>query len=110
MPEPSMSDAKAERVLHRRLSKAERYLPGILAEWVAHLRQPSASWVRVPLGVLFIVGGLVGFLPILGFWMVPLGLILLALDFALLRRPTAQLIVGSERGWRRLRRRWRGGR
>ena len=32
---------------------------------------------------------------------------LLALDFALLRRPTATLIVGGERGWSRLRRRWR---
>jgi hypothetical protein len=109
MPDqPSMSDAKAERVLHRRLDKAERHLPGFLADWVAHLRQPSASWVRVPLGLILIVGGVLGFLPILGFWMVPLGLVLLALDFALLRRPTAQLIVGGERGWSRLRRWWRG--
>jgi glucose/arabinose dehydrogenase len=102
------ADAKAERILHRRLDRAEQHLPGFLAEWVAHLRKPSASWVRVPLGVLFVVAGSLGFLPILGFWMVPVGLILLALDFALLRRPTAQLIVGGERLWTRIRRSWSG--
>jgi hypothetical protein len=30
-------------------------------------------WARLVVGVLLIVGGLLGFLPILGFWMVPLG-------------------------------------
>ena len=102
-------DAKTERILQRRLDEAEEQLPGPLAEWVAHLRKPSASWVRIPLGLLFIVGGFLGFLPILGFWMVPLGLLLLALDFALLRRPTAYLIVSGERLWSRFRRRWREG-
>ena len=85
----------------------QRLLPGILGRWVAHLREPSVSWVRVPLGVLLVLGGLLGFLPVLGFWMAPLGLVLLALDVALLRRPTARLLVGGERLWGRLRRAWR---
>ena len=99
--------AKTERMLHRRLDRAERLLPGTLGGWVAHLRRPSASWVRVPLGVLLVLGGLLGFLPVLGFWMAPLGLVLLALDVALLRRPTARMLVGGERLWGRLRRAWR---
>ena len=99
--------AKTERMLHRRLDRAERLLPGALGRRVAHLRQPSASWLRVPLGVLLVLGGLLGFLPVLGFWMVPLGLVLLALDVALLRRPTARMLVGGERLWGRLRRAWR---
>lgn len=33
-----------------------------------------------PVGLLFMVGGVFGFLPILGFWMFPLGLALIALD------------------------------
>jgi hypothetical protein len=37
------------------------------------------------MGVLFICGGLFGFLPILGFWMLPVGLVLLADDVAPLR-------------------------
>lgn len=108
MADRNPDDVRTERVLHRRLDRLEQRLPRPLAAWLAHLRQPSASWVRVPLGVLLVVGGVLGFLPVLGFWMVPLGLVLLALDFALLRRPTATLIVGGERGWSRLRRRWRG--
>ena len=59
----------------------------------ARLHKPSASWTRVPLGVLLVLGGSVGFLPVRGFWMVPLGLLLLALDVALLRRPTVRTIV-----------------
>ena len=100
---------KTERMLQRRLDRAERLLPGSFGRWVAHLRQPSASWVRVPLGVVLVLGGLLGFLPVLGFWMVPLGLLLLALDVALLRRPTASMLVGGERLWGRLRRTWRTG-
>ena len=102
-----MSDspgAKARRVVDRRLDRAERHLPGLFAAWLAHLRHPSASWVRVPLGLLLILGGLLGFLPVLGFWMLPLGLGLLSLDVALLRRPTARDIVAGERRWRTFRR------
>ena len=54
--------------------------------------------------MLLIVGGLLGFLPILGFWMLPLGIALLSLDVALLRRPTARVIVAGERRWRLYRR------
>jgi Bacterial regulatory helix-turn-helix protein, lysR family len=77
---------------------------GTLGRWLEHLREPSASWVRVPLGVLLVLGGLLGFLPVLGFRMVPLGLVLLALDIALRRRPTARMLVGGERLWGRFRR------
>ena len=101
---PNTSGGKAKRVVDRRLHRAERLLPGMLGEWLAHLRHPSASWLRVPLGVLLILGGLLGFLPVLGFWMLPLGLLLLSLDVALLRRPTAKVIVAGERRWRRFQR------
>lgn len=102
------SDRKVERVLHRRLDRIQRLLPATLALWLQHLRKPSASWVRVPLGIFFILGGIFSVLPVFGLWMLPLGLVLLALDVALLRRPTAALIVGGERRWHRLRRWWRG--
>lgn len=42
--------------------------------------------VRSVLGALLIVGGVFGFLPILGFWMIPLGGALIALDIPPLRR------------------------
>ena len=108
MADMDHKDRKAERVLHRRLDRAQEMLPGLMGEWLGHLRHPSASWVRVPLALLLILGGVFSFLPVLGFWMLPLGLVLLALDVALLRRPTAAMIVGGRRRWRRWRRRWRG--
>jgi hypothetical protein len=42
--------------------------------------------VRLALGLVLIVGGVFGFLPILGFWMIPLGAVLVALDIPPLRR------------------------
>lgn len=39
-----------------------------------------ARGIRSFVGALFIVGGIFGFLPILGFWMLPLGVAFIALD------------------------------
>jgi purine-cytosine permease-like protein len=47
---------------------------------------PASIFLRVPLGLIFVVGGLLGFLPILGYWMVPVGLLILSIDFPLVRR------------------------
>jgi purine-cytosine permease-like protein len=47
---------------------------------------PANMLLRVGLGVAMIFGGLLGFLPILGYWMVPLGLLILSIDFPLVRR------------------------
>jgi hypothetical protein len=102
-------EAKAGRILDRRLDRVQRALPPALADWVGHLRRPSASWVRVPLGILLVLGGALSFLPFLGVWMLPLGLALLSLDFVLLRRPTARMLVSGERLWLRFRRRRRPG-
>ena len=56
-------------------------------------------WVRIPLGILLVVGGIFGALPILGFWMLPLGLILLSADFPWAKRVLAYLKLT----WRRVR-------
>jgi len=42
--------------------------------------------VRIVTGVLLCLFGLVGFLPILGFWMLPLGLLVLSYDLPFVRR------------------------
>jgi hypothetical protein len=49
------------------------------------LRQ-TAKASRILLGVLLIIGGLLGLLPILGFWMIPLGAVLLARDIPAVER------------------------
>ena len=54
------------------------------------VRSPAAAPFRIPLGVALTAGGVVGFLPILGFWMVPLGLAILAQDVPFMRPPLAR--------------------
>ena len=41
-------------------------------------------------GLLLIVGGVFGFLPVLGFWMIPLGAAIIAVDVTLMRRRLAR--------------------
>jgi len=50
------------------------------------LKVPANPFVRIAIGVLLVLGGCVGFLPILGFWMIPLGLIVLSIDLPPVRR------------------------
>jgi hypothetical protein len=54
---------------------------------------PQSKPIRIGLGILLIVGGLVGFLPVLGFWMIPLGLLVLSVDLPIVRRWRRQLTV-----------------
>ena len=58
-----------------------------------HVHLPASRWVRIALGTLFVLGGLVGFLPIVGFWMVPVGLIILSVDVPAVRRLKRRLEV-----------------
>lgn len=72
----------------------------MIPDW---LRHPKWKWLRPPLGAALVLLGLLGFLPVLGFWMIPLGLAVLAVDFPAARRAEQALL----RQWRRLRARWR---
>ena len=54
---------------------------------------PAGRWQRIALGVALVLGGIVGFLPILGFWMIPLGLFVLSFELASVRRLRRRLIV-----------------
>ena len=67
------------------------------------LRNHRHPWVRRGAAVLLILGGLLGFLPILGFWMLPLGLILLSDDIPWLRRQRRRLQSWIGRRWRQKR-------
>ena len=58
---------------------------------------PRNRAVRIGIGILLILGGIVGFLPVLGFWMLPLGLALLAQDVPVMRGPFARVIASVNR-------------
>lgn len=69
-----MKNRNKRRVIvlsYRFLKGGKRYLPPVF---------------RGLLGLVMIAGGIVGFLPILGFWMVPLGIALVATDIPPLQR------------------------
>lgn len=65
------------------------------------LRRRLPGWrpARLGLGLALVAGGMLGFLPILGFWMIPLGLSVLAVDSPPLRRLERRLAVRYGR-WR----------
>lgn len=88
---------KAE--LDRHMAWFEGKLPPRPARFVGWLRQPSSRFVRIPLAVLLVVGGLFSFLPVLGLWMLPLGLILIAQDVPFLQEPLARALGWAERKW-----------
>ena len=58
---------------------------------------PRSRGARICIGVLLILFGILGFLPVLGFWMVPLGLLVLSYEFAVVRRLRRRLAVWWER-------------
>ncbi len=53
------------------------------------------------LGTALVIMGIFGWLPILGFWMIPLGLLVLSVDFHYARRFRRHLEVWSGRRRRR---------
>jgi hypothetical protein len=89
-------DRDAER-LDRKIDRIADGLPESAGGFLRWLKSPSSRWVRIPIALLLIVGGVVGFLPVLGFWMIPLGLLFLAQDVPFLQRPILQALTWLER-------------
>lgn len=61
---------------------------------------PASRIGRLVVGILFIIGGVLGFLPILGFWMIPLGFLILSVDFPFIRRFRRNQEVRLGRWWK----------
>lgn len=58
---------------------------------------PESRGLRITIGSLLVVFGMLGFLPVLGFWMVPLGVLVLSYEFASIRRLRRRTVVWWER-------------
>lgn len=92
--------------LEHACARLEEHLPRSFRRAFHWTRGPSAKAVRIPIGVLFMLGGLLWFLPILGAWMLPLGLLLLAQDVKWLRRPVGRAILWLVDRWEGLKARF----
>jgi hypothetical protein len=90
---------QSKKELDRHFAWFEGKLPAGPARFVGWLRQPSSWPVRIPLAILLLAGGFFSFLPVLGLWMLPLGLLLFAQDVPILRKPLARLFGWIERKW-----------
>jgi hypothetical protein len=69
----------------RRLVRLIDRLPARVRTLVHLLSRPSSRWLRIAASVTLIIGGVFAILPVLGVWMLPIGLALLAEDVAFLR-------------------------
>ena len=63
---------------------------------------PRSRLLRITIGILLMIGGLFSFLPILGVWMVPLGLLVLSIDIPRVRRWRRRFAVWFHRRYPRL--------
>jgi hypothetical protein len=101
-----MADS-GEKVMNEAFDRLEEETPDRVSRAIRWLRDPKARWIRIPVGVLFILGSMLWFLPVLGIEMLPIGLLLIAQDVPVLRKPVGRFMIWVERKWVALRRRWK---
>lgn len=93
----SRNQIEASRADDWRIERLINRLPKRIGSAIRFVRQPSGRWLRIPMGVLLTFGGVLWFLPILGLWMFPLGLMLLADDVPPLRSLRCRALDWVER-------------
>lgn len=95
-PGAQPDDDEAEAYIRARIER----LPPPLRDAAHGLRRPGARWLRRAIGVLLMLCGVLWFLPLLGFWMLPLGLFLIAEDLPASKRRLARLLMRVEAWWK----------
>lgn len=66
---------------------------GRVRNWIRKRVPPG---FRLPIGLVVMTAGVFGFLPVLGFWMIPLGIAIAAMDVG----PLLRYVTGRRRGGR----------
>lgn len=99
-------DQQGQGTLDKAYDGLEQEAPDRVSRAIRWLRKPEARWIRWPVGLALIAAGFVGFLPIVGVEMIPLGLLLIAQDIPFLRRPVGAAMLWLEAKWRALRDWW----
>jgi hypothetical protein len=92
--------------LDKAFDELEQEAPGFLTGAICWMRKPQARMVRLPLGILCIVGGFLWFLPVVGIELLPIGLLLVAQDVPFLRGPVARMTLYLLDQWTHLRKWW----
>jgi hypothetical protein len=100
-----MTTTEAE--LNRYFEMIDRRVPISISQFIRWLRMPSSFAIRLVIAILLILGGIFSFLPVLGLWMLPLGLLLIAQDVPLLQEPLVAAFAWVEAKWEWLKVKWR---
>lgn len=100
-----MTSAKA--ALDSYFDRIDQRVPVWASRFIRWLRKPSSLIIRWLIALLLIVGGVFSFLPVLGLWMLPLGLILIAQDVPILQKPLVSALEWIEAKWEGVRAAWR---
>ena len=79
------------------MDRLQDHMPDWAGRNFDRLRQPEAVWVRVPAGIALVGGGVLSFLPVLGLWMLPVGVALLACDVRPMQPPLARALRFANR-------------
>lgn len=89
-----MADQKSR--LHRQFDAIGRMAP-VSRRIIDPLLHGRLRRFRVPIACALILGGFLSILPVFGVWMLPLGLMLLALDVPLLRPLVSRVLIRARR-------------
>lgn len=100
---------RGEELLNEAFDRLEAETPERVRRIIRQLREPHSRWVRVLAGILCLIAGFFWFLPILGLYCFPLGLMLIAQDVPPLQRPVGHFMLWLEDKWAALQR-WRAAR
>jgi hypothetical protein len=101
-----LTERMARRELNQYLKTIGTYLPDWFCRAIIWLREPNRHVARFVASLLLILGGFLSFLPVLGFWMLPLGLIIISQDVPFLQRPLVRMFRWADRQLQKLRRRF----
>jgi hypothetical protein len=93
--------------LNRYFEMIDRRVPISVSQFIRWLGMPSSFAIRLVIAILLILGGIFSFLPVLGLWMLPLGLLLIAQDVPLVQEPLVAAFAWVEAKWEWLNVKWR---
>jgi hypothetical protein len=77
---------------HEEMNRFQNHIPAWAGHNLSRLRGKRAIWVRALTGIALIVAWSFLPLPVVGIWMLPVGLALLAHDIPIVRAPIARLL------------------
>ncbi len=98
-----MTDPEAKQDLDQAFAALDRQVPEWLARLIRWVRDPNQRRIRLAIGTLCIILSFFFWLPVIGIELLPIGLLLIAIDVPFLRKPMALSLLWMLRKWVALR-------